>query len=201
MASPRGACLSTRAATCLGFANPDGFILPPGLWPNSVLAGNSWPDVETALALARPTLNLSETPGPRKSLIALGFQGDAGTRAPVNSPSILLLCSSLFMGLPQHLSGGSQPGRRAESCSQALDCCVPAGSHCISRLLWVRVTSVYHPPSQHLHPHLAAVRPPSLIVFSRNSASGSASQVLCFQNVLGSHHYQQRQDLVSRRLD
>lgn len=128
MASPRGACLSTRTATCLGFANPDGFILPPGLWPNNILAGNSWPDVDTALALARPTLNLSETPGPRKSLMALDFQGDAGTRAPVNGPSILLLCSSLFVGLLQHLSGSSHPARRAESCSQALDCCAPAGS-------------------------------------------------------------------------
>lgn len=83
MASPRGACLGTRAATCLGFANPDGFILPPGLWPNNILAGISWPDAETALALARPALNLSESPGPRKSPIALDFQWDAGTRAPV----------------------------------------------------------------------------------------------------------------------
>lgn len=43
-------------------------------------------------------------------------------------------------------------------------------------------------------PSLDAVRPPSPTVFSRSSASGSASQVLCSQNVLGSHCYQQGQD-------
>lgn len=84
-------------------------------------------------------------------------------------PSILLLCSSPFMGLVQHLSGRSQPARTAEGCSQGSDCCNSAGSHCISMSFCIVVTSVYRPPSHHLHrlncslqPHLDAVRPLSL---------------------------------------
>ena len=123
-------------------------------------------------------------------------------------PSILLLCRSPFVRLAQQLSGSSQPARRAEGCSQGLDCCNLAGSLRVSRLFSVRVTSVYHPPSHHLHqlnrslqPHPMQSDPCPLLhpVFSRSSASGSASQVLCFQDVLGSRHYQQGQDLISWR--
>lgn len=63
--------------------------------------------------------------------------------------------------LLQHLSGSSQPVRKAAGCSLALDCCTSAGSHCISRLLWSSVTSITHTAFTESQTHLDAVRSPN----------------------------------------